>query len=261
MPSFACTVYSKLYLPSDESGWSARPNGRVLERLHQMVEDEDSSQRWICVIQSEDQEIRIALGDPVPSEANMPNYERQLYVPGWLLESIGLDGVGEELTIRFERSEALPRARHLKFKLIGDVPEGFDIRELLETPLSELGIIRQGQIIPVPVLEGVLLMLEECGGAENDGYVFLDGAEVGLEIESDAPPPPLPVAPLPQERPPTPRPEETFETLLPPSYTPPVVQSSLPLPRPPTRGRASAPTTSSSGFVPFSGTGYRLDGK
>ncbi len=251
MPQFACTVYSKLYLPSDESGWSARPSVRTLERLHHMTEDNESSQRWICVIGEGDQEIRIALGDPVSGGAT---YERQLYIPGWLLESVGLEGIGEELSVRFERSELLPRAQNLKFHRIGDVPEGFDIRELLEHPLSELGVIRQGQMIPVPVLEGTLLQLESCGGAQGDGYVFLDGAEVGLEIEGDAPaaPPSPPVA----ERVPTPIPEAPWD-LLPPSLTappPPPPPSSFP------RGRGQRPAGTPSGFVPFSGTGYRLSG-
>lgn len=210
-----------------------------------MAEDDESSQRWICVLGDGDQEIRIALGDPVSGGTTV---ERQLYIPGWLLESVGFEGIGEELLIRFERSESLPRAQNLKFHRIGDVPEGFDIRELLEHPLSELGVIRQGQMIPVPVLEGTLLQLESCG---TDGYVFLDGAEVGLEIEGDLPA--APPTPSPIERVPIPMPDEPWD-LLPSSLIAPVAPAPSTLPR----GREQRPAGTLSAFVPFSGTGYRL---
>ncbi len=256
MPRFACTVYSKLYLPSDESGWSARPSIRVLERLHHMDDDHESSQRWICVLGEGEDQIRIALGDPVGSSGSGATQERQLYIPGWLLESAGMEGIGEEMVVHFERSEDLPRATNLKFQLIGEVAEGFDIRELLENPLSELGVIRQGQMIPVPVLEGVVLTLESCGGAGEDGYVFLDGAEVGLEIEGDTAAAAAPTQPA---RVPTPIPDDNWDMLIPP----PAPAAAAPAPAAPPaaasrnrRFQVSQP----SAFVPFSGTGHRLNG-
>ena len=216
-------LYSKLYMDGrEDESWSARPTPRLLEYLHGL---DGESARWIAVLGG----VRVALGDPAPApEGN--RWSRNLYVPQWILESAGMAGEGEELQVRFERCETLPKATKLGLKIIGDVPEGIDLRELLEEPLSSLGALEVGQIIPVPILDGLHLLVqtvEPVGGA-----VFLDGAEIALELESDEPVPlplPVPVA--------LPRIEESFNAggMLPPTLAP-----------------------SSSGFVPFSGVGRRL---
>jgi hypothetical protein len=59
-----------------------------------------------------------------------------------------------------------------------------DIRDLIEEPLSQLGVLEVGQIVPVPVVEGAMILLESC---EPEGLVFLDGADIVLDLEmSDA---------------------------------------------------------------------------
>lgn len=241
MATISAAVYSKLYCPEDEAGWSARPSMRLLERLHARAEHEEGSARWICVLSrgegEDDQVVRIALGDPVGESTQQ---ERNLYVPAWLLESVGLEGIGEEMTVRFERSEDMPRATRLKLRILGDVPEDIDMRELLEEPLSQLGVLRTGQMLPAPVLEGLEILVEEAvsgaSEAEEDAPVFLDGAEIALELETDAPAlaPPVPVSSAPQE-------PEDF---------------GLPIPLPmPSGGRSVG---AGGPFVPFSGVGRRL---
>ena len=95
------------------------------------------------------------------------------------MESIGVED-GFEVDLDFKRSEEMPRATSLNFRMLGPMPD-LDIRDLLEEPLSQLGVLQVGQIIPVPALEGVLI-LESC---EPDGIVFLDGAEIALDIVGD----------------------------------------------------------------------------
>ena len=225
-------LYSKLYMERDDDTWCARPTARLVEHLHNG--EGDDTARWIAVLGG----VRVALGDPVPCENR---WNRNLYVPQWILESAGMTGEGEEIQIRFERCESLPKATKLGFKIMGDVPEGIDLRELLEGPLSSLGALETGQIIPAPVLDGVHLLVQTC--EPEGGAVFLDGAEVELELESD--PPEVPVEAV---RPPTPRPnvEESFgigELLA---------TGVLPAPSA-VRGRCPP-----SSFVPFSGVGRRL---
>jgi hypothetical protein len=101
------------------------------------------------------------------------------------------------------------------------------LKDLLEEPLSQLGVIHKGQMIPAPAFEGVHLLLRTC---EPDGPpVFLDGAEVSLEIEQDTlsipavPEPPLAPVPeplLPQQRPLLP--QQNFTDILPASMMLPV---------------------------------------
>jgi hypothetical protein len=228
-------LYSKLYMDGrEDDSWCARPTPRLLEHLHSL--DGDDTARWIAVLGG----VRVAVGDPVPCENR---WSRNLYIPQWILESAGMVGEGEEIQMRFERCETLPKATKLGFKILGDVPEGIDLRELLEEPLSSLGALEVGQIIPAPILDGVHLLVQTC--EPEGGAVFLDGAEVALDLESDPIEAP-PMAPMATPRPPTPRPalEESFGPMIPSVIA-----------RPAARPGGHCPP---GGFVPFSGVGRRL---
>ena len=165
-------------MQEDDTSWSARPNQRLLQLLHDL-DDGEGSARWIALIGSGEERIRVALGDP----AQMENSPRScaLFLPQWILDSASLNGEGDEMEVVFERSENLPKATRLGFKIIGEIPRDMDIKELLEEPLSQLGVLRDGQMIPAPVLEGVCLLVQTF----EDGPVFLDGTEIALEIEED----------------------------------------------------------------------------
>jgi hypothetical protein len=176
-------------MEEDCSTWSARPSERIMEMLHSR---QDGSARWIAVIGG----VNVALGDPVAG------WVKKMYVPHWILESCGLEGSGEEVEIRFERCESFLKAEKLGFQVLGDIPADIDLKDLLEEPLSQLGVIHKGQMIPAPAFEGVHLLLRTC---EPDGPpVFLDGAEVSLEIEQNTLS--IPVIPEPPFTPVTPAP-------------------------------------------------------
>jgi hypothetical protein len=231
-PQMTSTValYSKLYMDGrEDDSWSARPTPRLLEHLHGL--DGDDTARWIAVLGG----VRVAVGDPVPSENR---WSRNLYIPQWILESAGMAGEGEEIQVRFERCEVLPKATSLGFKILGEVPEGIDMRELLEGALSSLGVLEAGQIIPAPILEGVHLLVQTC--EPGGGPVFLDGAEIALDLESDV----VPEVPEPV-RPPTPLTEtvDFNEFIDPVALVPP---------------RPSGSRCPPGAFIPFSGVGRRL---
>jgi len=194
-------------MEEDCSTWSARPSERIMEMLHSR---EHGSARWIAVIGG----VHVALGDPVAG------WVKKMYVPHWILEACRLEGTGEEVAIRFERCESFLKAEKLGFEVIGDIPADVDMNDLLEEPLSQLGVIHKGQMIPAPAFEGVHLLLRTC---QPDGPpVFLDGTEVSLEIEQPprTPPPPFtPVAPAP---PLPPQDQQNFSDILPASMMLPV---------------------------------------
>lgn len=197
-------------MEEDCSTWSARPSERIMEMLHSRA---DGSARWIAVIGG----VNVALGDPVVG------WVKKIYVPHWILESCGLEGSGEEVEIRFERCESFLKAEKLGFQVLGDIPADIDLKDLLEEPLSQLGVIHKGQMIPAPAFEGVHLILRSC---EPDGPpVFLDGAEVSLEIEQDTlyipavPEPPLAPFPEPLLAQPS---QQVFTDILPASMMLPV---------------------------------------
>jgi len=166
------TVYPKIFMNVEDSSWSARPSTMLARRLH----SGEGSARWVGCVKGS----HISVGDPVSTDY-MGRRAEILYLPSWFCESIGVEG-GEELDIEFERSENLQKATRLSFKVIGHIPADMDIRDLIEEPLSQLGVLEEGQIVPVPAVEGTMILLESC---EPEGVVFLDGSDIVMDLEME----------------------------------------------------------------------------
>jgi len=251
------TLYSKLYLPEQDDSWCARPSARLFEVLNNSGQG-DGSARWIAVLEGPGGVRRVALGDPV--QATDARWVNTLYVSSWLLESIGLEADVESIqAIRFEKSEQMPRASRLGFRVIGDIPEEFDLRDLLEEPLSQLGVLEEGLIIPVPILDGCHLFVQTCEPAGEP--VFLDGLEVALEIEQDVAEPAATASPVNEAAEPEAQLED-FASMLPPVAPATSVAPNLAGLAAARLGRsrvaAAAAAAASTSFTPFSGTGRRL---
>lgn len=234
------TVYSKVFLAASnndhDTSWSARPTQKLMRRLHDSPRE---SARWIGIVE----EKHISMGDPVQDS----NSFYGLYVPGWFMESLGLEE-NTEVEMDFKQCEDFPKASKLSFKVMGDIPADFDIRDLIEEPLSQLGVLEVGQIIPIPVLEGPLLLLQ---GSEPDGAVFLDGNDIELDIEQDPPVSQTQVAvPIAEPEPePEPKADNPFDT---DTEMFPMVSPALAAKPPRSVGRFA------SKFVPFQGEGRKL---
>ena len=253
--SFMVSLYSKVYLEQEDSSWSARPNGRLLELLYGLNRGQGSA-RWIACLGPSESAIRIALGDPVPLE---DVFSCALFVPQWILDSVGIEGQGDEVEIRFVRSESMQRPTRLGFKVIGNIPGDIDIIDLLEEPLSQLGVLEEGQMIPAPVLEGVCLLVVTCERDDMpmEGPVFMDGADIALEIEDDEETVAAASASASLQKP--------IET---PAFGPfgPVPFGSVPFGSVPFGSvpfgsddfSMLPPTAPSRGFIPFQGVGHRL---
>jgi hypothetical protein len=111
------------------------------------------------------------------------------------------------------------------------------VRDVLEEPLSQLGIIKQGQILPVPVLDSVVLILESAEPA--DEFLFLDGEDIEIDVIMD-PPVEHPITPPLEAIDPPVQQEDAFPFL--PAAAPIVPQ----------------PTPDPRGVIPFSGKGRTL---
>jgi hypothetical protein len=175
MAFYNLPVYSKIYMEVENEDWTAVPTSSLLQRIHQA--NEVSTTRWIAVLHYKGKEYHIALGDPVRDSS------QALFVPSWFLHQMDVIGDGFDMEVSVIPAESFPKATRLKFSLIGDpsmIPEGVEIRDLLETPLSQLGVLSKGQRIPIPVLEHHSLLLQECDPGEE---VFLDGSDIAFELE------------------------------------------------------------------------------
>ena len=216
-----------------DSGWSAVPNNSLVQRLHAF----NDSMRWIAVVQCGGEEHRIALGSP---DGRMGGLEMSL--PEWFMESSGLsEHEGEEVIVNFLPCEGMTSARKLRFKTLEPLPEWLDVRDVLEEPLSQLGVIKQGQVLPIPVLDSVLLILDSAEPA--DDFLFLDGDGIEIDVFMDEETATAATAatavPFQQEQ------EQEQEE----------ERTTAPLEEPFTFVPTAIP---SSGFVPFSGKGHTL---
>lgn len=215
----------------DDLSWCVTPSSKLLQRIHS-IPDQTSS-RWIAAIRFGGQEYKIAIGSPV--ETNQE--EQALYFPSWFLDTIGLSHGGEERIVRFEVSERLPKARSLHFKTIGLLPDWLDIVQVLEEPLSQLGVLKMGQMIPVPLIDDAMLILATYDGEED--FVFMDGSDITLEVEEDHTISSPPVEEI--ERDAEQEQEQEEE---------PMIQNNI---------QATPPLRSK--FIPFEGKGYVLGGR
>ena len=236
-------IYSNSFNNSTQDSWYASPSPKLLSEIAQNSVYGYESVRYIATVKGPSGEIKVALGDPVSNTTR----RKDLYVPHWLLASIGIEGVGEEMVVSFSRCEDYQKATKLCFQYLEEMPEGFDMRDLLETPLSQLGVLQKGQILPAPVLEGSLVVKHV---EPEGGFVFLDGMEVEFEFESDFLPKALPEpSPQPTLEPPTSSP--FLSGMLPASILPPT-------PPVQTGKRTLVKKVFPTSFVPFSGQGRTL---
>lgn len=238
------TVYSKIFMESQDDSWSARPNSEICRRLY----SGEGSARWIALVNG----YHISLGDPASASSSASASATQgdslMYLPPWFMDTAGLLD-GDEIDMEFKKSEDLQKATRLSFKVIGNIPDDLDIRDLLEEPLSQLGVIEAGQMIPIPALEGTVLLLDL---SEPEGLVFLDGAEIALDIQTDAEEGEKAEGEKAPIVPPLDNPQEPFDF----SEMLPSASSSL-------EAKASACSEAKAQgkqkFIPFQGVGRRLD--
>ena len=230
---FHCKIYSKEYL-EDDSGWSVTPTTSLLQRIHAIPEQ---SSRWIAALRHAGQDNKIALGSPIQSD------ECALYFPVWFIDAVGILPDGGERIVRFEVSERIPRAGKLHFKTLGVIPDWVDIVSILEEPLSQLGVLKRGQMVPVPVIDDAMLILDTC--EPDQEFVFMDGSDITLEVDPDESiPVTQPFADHQNDQAQDDHAQEADQDEQ-------QEEDELPIQTPPLRGK----------FVPFQGKGYVLGGR
>lgn len=235
-------LYSFRYLDEEElanvSQWSVYPSTDVWRRL---MSQREESQRWIARLgESDMNSVLIGMSNPVEM------YSREtLYCPKWVLDALGVEGNGERVVLEWIACETIPRATRLVVRPSRRIPDGIDPRDLMEGPLSQLGGLKMGTVLPLPGGdEGETLVVEVCEPAEE---VFLDGNEIALELNEMIKDVDVNITHSTEKK--TSSEEETND-MISPSYF-------LAQARADRENRANKTKT----FIPFSGEGNRLDGK
>lgn len=210
----------------------------------------------------------VPIGDPVRSVED----DLALYLPTWMIDANKYGGTGEEAVVEVLEASTLPKATRIVLRSVDSALHEVDVVNTFEKCFSRIGVLQQGKMYLVP--------LEELGGfqvtvfverLEPEREVYLDGDEVPLEFERavdyvEPPPrPPTPIPALPSLLASPPMAPGNPNLMVPANFLgdPP----GAPLPQaytsrpPPLNSRHGQSQVGRGGFVPFSGTGHRLDGK
>jgi hypothetical protein len=151
-----------------------------LETWHRIIDDNPGC-RLFAQISHKGKAIYAALGHPVNHELLTSN---KLSVPGWMIDNLGAEGMGEEVAVEWLSQEAFPEATRIVLRPQDSAFYHADAKEELERALTRLGILQQGTTIVVP--------LECLGGyqvafdvvlTEPANLVLAHGDEVAMEFE------------------------------------------------------------------------------
>jgi hypothetical protein len=188
-------LYSTYFLECDvepyncyvnEIMWKRITNDLMANRI--FIRINNGTQFWIC-----------SLGHPIYTSFESTNH---IYVPKWMLEQIGLEGVGENVEIDMFPSDIFNHSTKITLQPHKSINHIESIQDILSYEFTKLGVLKKDSTIVVNIDEE---MKFEVVGLEPASIVLCEGDEVVLEfvesLESLA-------------RPPTPYPFEEFHPSL-----------------------------------------------
>lgn len=227
MPTLS--LYSEAFADTTSADYYiARPTEDLWKQLisrFQHYGEDTVSRLFLRLTDLQGQSTVVAVGDPL----QYVDFENGIVLPMWILDSIGYAGCGEDIAYDILTADSFPRATRIVIDVEDDMIHSIDIVAAFSKVFSQLGVIRQGQIIQVP--------LDEMGGykvsvkiqiLEPGPEVFLDGDEVPLEFmeHPSSSAPFAPAAPAAnteeEERQATPFPSDSlfFSSMLPEEFYP-----------------------------------------
>jgi hypothetical protein len=223
-------IYSYNFTSGGEGPWwGIRCHKQFYQEMVRNLED--ATRCFVYLTNFEGDSITIAVEGP-----HHEDVEDAIFVPSWLLEKLSVCD-GDEVMMD-SLSETLPKGTSVTVRPVtGSSVEGPIFLEGLTEALNQLGVIQQGRLFALvdPSTPDVLheFIIEDL---TPDSVCLADGElTVNLERALDRPESPEPVT---EKRPDTPQPPSPFES-----------------------GFAPVSQAKPTGFVPFTGKSYRLDGK
>ena len=173
----------------------------VSKSYWQKVLEDDVRGRLFLRIQSGSKEWIGPLGQPVDDQLE----DVAIYLPLWMVDSAGFQGLGEEGVCTLLDKEAFPEASKITLRVVDSAFYNSEVKEELEIALSALGVLKRHSVLQIPMqqLEGYRVEVF-VSNTEPAEYVLCEGEEVAVEFEE-----PVDQIEQPQQqRPPTPIPLE-----------------------------------------------------
>jgi hypothetical protein len=134
------------------------------------------------------------VGQPVKSNQFT---QSTVYLPLWMLDSAGFQGIGETAMCTVLNNEAFPNASKITLRVIDSAFYTSEVKEELELALSSLGIVRKHSVLQIPIqsLSGYRVEVF-VSNTEPCDILLCEGDEVIVEFEEPVdhyePPPRVP---------------------------------------------------------------------
>lgn len=153
------------------------------QRIHEEQEDVRRVFLRLRPQAEETGDLVAALGHPVLT-TDLDVGARPIFLPGWMLQMLRLEGMGEAVRVEVLNDEALPAATRIVLRPHDSAFYGVDSNEELEPVLTRFGVLTAGTTIPVRVdaLGGFLVAFDVIA-TEPANVVLMEGDEVALEFE------------------------------------------------------------------------------
>lgn len=200
METMIMDAWSPLFLSEDTSGFDWATCA-VNPHIWRTITEAHDASRIIACVEAGEKKVYVALGAPIidTSESNTD----KLFLPGWILGALNLDGSGDPVQVTWMSQEAFPSATRIVLRPHDSAFHTVDAKEELEYALTRLGVLAQGNtiVIPISALGGYEIEFDIMV-TEPAEIILADGDEVVMEFEpalDEVPSLSPSLSPLPQE--------------------------------------------------------------
>ena len=176
-------VWSQTLLPNDGDMHTCLIENTMWQRIH---DENGSAKRIFARILLDGEQVGIcALGHPVPNGSGIGDgIKPPIFLPPWLLQSAGLEGVGETVEIEWIDETYFPEATKIVLRPHESAFYHANARDELEPVLTRYGVLGVGTTVPVPIEElGGYIIQFDVIRTEPANMVLMEGDEVEIEFE------------------------------------------------------------------------------
>ena len=192
------STWSQIFLYDEVNPHTCNLNINEWRKVH---DENPEAKRMFAKLSIGDKNVYVALGSPINTEVLPQSEHTPIFLPSWVLDTFGIEGSGETVTVEWIDSEYFPEATRIVLRPHDSAFFHADAKEELERVLTTIGILQLASTIPVQLFAlGGFSVNFDVVGLEPASLDLMEGDEVAIEFESpldEAPfsaSPPSPVA-------------------------------------------------------------------
>ena len=176
-------AWSQSLLSGDGDMYTCLVENGMWRRIH--TENEEAKRIFARIMVSGEEVGICALGHPVQVGSDFGDGDHSaLFLPPWLLQAAGLEGVGEAIEVEWIDETYFPEATKIVLRPHECAFYHANARDELEPVLTRYGVLKVGTTIPVPIEElGGYIIQFDVIRTEPSNMVLMEGDEVAIEFE------------------------------------------------------------------------------